>query len=241
MGKAIEKTVLDRGHQVVSIIDVDNRDDFQSETFRQADVAIEFSAPAAAFDNYMACFAANVPVVAGTTGWLERMGEVKAICEKEGKTFFYASNYSIGVNLFFAVNRYLARLMNDFPAYDAHLSETHHIHKLDAPSGTAITLAEDLIAQIDRKTQWTLRETGDPADLVIRAIREDEVPGTHEIVYDSEVDYIRIEHHAKSRAGFALGATLAAEFTAGKKGFLGMNDLLHPENGISSAVEQLNK
>jgi 4-hydroxy-tetrahydrodipicolinate reductase len=230
MGKAIEKTVLERGHQVVSVIDVDNRDDFQSEAFGRSDVAIEFSAPAAAFDNYMACFAANVPVVAGTTGWLERMGEVKAICEKEGKTFFYASNYSIGVNLFFAVNRYLATLMNDFPAYDARLSETHHIHKLDAPSGTAITLAEDLIAQIDRKSQWMLGETGAPTDLLIRAIREDEAPGTHEIVYESEVDCLRIEHRAKSRAGFALGAVLAAEFTAGKKGFLGMNDLLHLED-----------
>jgi 4-hydroxy-tetrahydrodipicolinate reductase len=227
MGKAIEKIVLERGHQVVSIIDVDNRDDFQSDAFKSADVAIEFSAPSAAFDNFLACFAADIPVVAGTTGWLARMEEVRALCEKEGKTFFYASNYSIGVNLFFALNKYLAKLMNGFPAYDVRLSETHHVHKLDAPSGTAITLAEDLLERVDRKTQWTLKETGDPADLVIVALREDEVPGIHEIRYDSAVDYIHLKHSAKSRAGFALGAVLAAEFTAGKKGFLGMNDLLH--------------
>lgn len=227
MGKAIEQIALERGHEIVSIIDVDNRDDFHSEAFRSADVAIEFSTPAAAFDNFMACFAANVPVVAGTTGWLERMDEVRAICEKDGQTFFYASNYSIGVNLFFALNRCLARLMNGFPAYGVRLSETHHIHKLDAPSGTALTLAGDLLAQLDRKKRWTLRETGDPADLVIDAVREGEVPGIHEVTYDSDVDYIRISHSAKSRAGFALGAVLAAEFTAGRKGWLGMDDLLH--------------
>jgi 4-hydroxy-tetrahydrodipicolinate reductase len=230
MGKTIEKIALERGHRVVSIIDVDNRDDFRSEAFGSADVAIEFSAPLAAFDNYMECFAAGVPVVAGTTGWLERIGEVKTICESEGKTFFYASNYSIGVNIFFALNKYLARLMNDFPAYDAGMCEAHHIHKLDAPSGTAITLAEDLIARLDRKTRWTLGEEGSPSDLVIEAIREGEIPGIHEITYDSAVDHIQIRHSAKSREGFALGAVVAAEFTAGKKGFLGMDDLLHLGN-----------
>jgi 4-hydroxy-tetrahydrodipicolinate reductase len=227
MGKTIEKIALERGHQVVSIIDVDNRDDFRSEAFGSADVAIEFSAPAAAFDNYRQCFAVGVPVVAGTTGWLERIGEVKTICENEGKTFFYASNYSIGVNIFFALNKYLARLMNDFPAYDAGMSEAHHIHKLDAPSGTAITLADDLIARLDRKTRWTLDAANDPSDLVIETVREGEIPGIHEIVYDSAVDRIQIRHSAKNREGFALGAVVAAEFTAGKKGFLGMDDLLH--------------
>jgi 4-hydroxy-tetrahydrodipicolinate reductase len=233
MGKAIRKIALERGHEIVSIIDVNNREDFHSEAFRNADVAIEFSTPAAAFDNFMACFAADVPVVAGTTGWLERMDEIRSVCRKEGKTFFYASNYSIGVNLFFALNRCLARLMNGFPAYDVRLSETHHIHKLDAPSGTALTLAGDLIAQLDRKKRWTLRETGDPADpadLVIDAIREGEVPGIHEVTYDSEADYIHIKHSAKNRTGFALGAVLAAEFTAGKKGLLGMEDLLQLGN-----------
>jgi len=229
MGKAIEKIACERGHSVVSIIDVDNRDEFGSEAFATADVAIEFSVPEAAFDNYMRCFAAGVPVVAGTTGWLSRMDEVKAICANEGKTFFYASNYSIGVNIFFALNRYLAKLMNTFPAYDVSLYEAHHIHKLDAPSGTAITLAEGIIDEIDRKKAWKLAPTGDPAatDLLISARREGEVPGIHEIRYDSDVDRITIIHDAKSRAGFALGAVLAAEFTAGKKGFLGMNDMLH--------------
>jgi 4-hydroxy-tetrahydrodipicolinate reductase len=243
MGKTIEKTARERGHQIVSIIDVDNRADFRSDAFRRADVAIEFSVPAAAFDNYMQCFAAGVPVVAGTTGWLERLEEIKTICRNEGKTFFYASNYSIGVNLFFALNRHLARLMNDFPAYDVRLSETHHVHKLDAPSGTAITLAGDILERIGRKKQWTLAATGtlpgNPADLTVEAIREDEVPGTHEVLYESAVDCISIRHCAKSRAGFALGAVLAAEFTAGRKGFLGMDDLLHPEAGEKSP-EQLN-
>ncbi|MDR2040987.1 MAG: 4-hydroxy-tetrahydrodipicolinate reductase [Tannerella sp.] len=230
MGKAIEKIALERGHEIVSVIEVDNRDDFHSEAFGTADVAIEFSIPAAAFDNFKACFAANIPVVAGTTGWLERRDEVRSICEREGKTFFYASNYSIGVNLFFAVNRYLARLMNGFPAYDVRLSETHHIHKLDAPSGTALTLADDLIAQLYRKKQWTLHQTGHTDDLVIDAIREGEVPGIHEVTYESETDCLCLKHSAKNRAGFALGAVLAAEFTVGKKGWLGMEDLLQLGN-----------
>jgi len=226
MGKTIEKILIERGHAIVSIIDVDNPDDFQSDAFKSADVAIEFTFPSAAFDNYLKCFAASVPVVAGTTGWLEHLEEVKTICEKEGKTFFYASNFSLGVNIFFAVNQYLAKLMNNFPQYDVSMSETHHIHKLDAPSGTAIVLAQDIFKQVERKKQWTLAKTGDPADLTIEAIREGEVPGIHEITYESDVDYIQIKHSSKSRMGLALGAVLAAEFTVGEKGFLGMNDLL---------------
>jgi len=226
MGKTIEKILIERGHSIVSIIDVDNPGDFQSDAFKSADVAIEFTFPSAAFDNYLKCFAANIPVVAGTTGWSEHLEEVKTICEKEGKTFFYASNFSLGVNIFFAVNQYLAKLMNNFPQYDVSMSETHHIHKLDAPSGTAIVLAQDIFKQVERKKQWTLAKTDDPADLTIEAIREGEVPGIHEITYESDVDYIQIKHSSKSRMGLALGAVLAAEFTVGKKGFLGMNDLL---------------
>ena len=143
MGKTIEQIALSRGHQIVSIIDIDNPEEIHSENFKSADVAIEFTTPATAFDNYMKCFAAGVPVVSGTTGWLSRIGEIKDMCEKEGKTFFYASNFSIGVNIFFALNKHLAKIMNQFPAYDVKMMETHHIHKLDAPSGTAITLAED--------------------------------------------------------------------------------------------------
>ena len=174
----------------------------------------------------MKSFAAGVPVVAGTTGWLDRIGEIKEKCEKEGKTFFYASNFSIGVNIFFALNKYLAKIMNNFPSYNISMTETHHIHKLDAPSGTAITLAEGILENVDRKERWTLETAEQPTDLPIHAIREGEVPGIHEVTYESDVDYISIKHDAKSRAGFALGAVVAAEFTAGKKGFLGMDDML---------------
>lgn len=225
MGKTIEQIALGRGHQIVSIIDINNPEDFQSDAFKSADVAIEFTVPATAFTNYMKSFAAGVPVVSGTTGWLERIGEVKEMCEKEGKTFFYASNFSIGVNIFFALNSYLAKIMNNFPAYDVRMTETHHIHKLDAPSGTAITLAEGILENVDRKGRWTLETAEQSTDLPIHAIREGEVPGIHEVFYESEVDTISIKHDAKSRAGFALGAVIAAEFTAGKKGFLGMNDM----------------
>ena len=227
MGKTIEQIALQRGHQIVSIIDINNTADFDSEAFRSADVAIEFTTPATALGNYMRCFEANVPVVSGTTGWLSHLDEVKAKCEQEGKTFFYASNFSVGVNIFFALNRYLAKIMNGFPAYDVRMTEVHHIHKLDAPSGTAITLAEGILDNVERKERWTLETAEQPTDLPIHAIREGEVPGIHEIIYESEADTISIKHDAKSRAGFALGAVIAAEFTAGKKGFLGMSDLFH--------------
>lgn len=226
MGKTIEQIARERGHQIVSIVDINNPEEFQTDAFKSADVAIEFTTPATAFDNYLRCFEAGVPVVSGTTGWLDRIGEIREKCEKEGKTFFYASNFSIGVNIFFALNKYLARLMNRFPGYDVRMTETHHIHKLDAPSGTAITLAEGILENIDRKERWTLETAEQPADLPIHAVREGEIPGIHEIIYESDADSICIKHDAKSRAGFALGAVLAAEFTAGKKGFLGMNDLL---------------
>ena len=234
MGHIIEQIAIQRSHTIVSAIDINNKEDFYSDAFRSADVAIEFTTPVTAFDNYMKCFAADIPVVSGTTGWTERLDEVKKICKEEGKTFFYASNFSIGVNIFFAVNKYLAGLMNNFPAYDVNLTEVHHIHKLDAPSGTALTLANDIMGEIDRKKQWRLaiedeKPFGyeDKNDLTIHALREGEVPGIHEIRYESDIDSITIRHDAKSRAGFALGAVLAAEYTAGKKGFLGMNDLLN--------------
>lgn len=225
MGKTIEQIALERGHQIVSIIDINNPEDFGSEAFRSADVAIEFTTPATAFNNYMKSFEAGVPVVSGTTGWLDRMDEIKEMCEKEGKTLFYASNFSIGVNIFFALNKYLAKIMNRFPSYNVQLEEVHHIHKLDAPSGTAITLAEDILENVDRKDRWILGAEEKPGDIAINAIREGEVPGIHEITYDSEVDYISIKHSAKSRKGFAFGAVIAAEFTCGKKGLLGMKDM----------------
>lgn len=225
MGRAIEQIARGRGHEIVSIIDIDNPEEFESEAFRSADVAIEFTAPSVALGNYRKAFAAGVPVVSGTTGWLEHLPEIKAACE-QGQTFFYASNFSLGVNIFFAVNKYLARIMNQFPAYDVAMEETHHIHKLDAPSGTAITLAEDIIERIDRKTAWVEGRLPAAGELGIKAVRRDEVPGIHTITYESEVDTITITHDAKSRMGFALGAVVAAEFTCGKKGFLTMQDML---------------
>lgn len=226
MGHEIEKIALKRGHNIVSIIDMNNLEEFNSPAFKSADVAIEFSTPDSAIQNYRKCFEVGVAVVAGTTGWLEHLDEVKRACAEQGQTFFYASNYSLGVNIFFALNKYLAKIMNNYPSYEVKMEEVHHIHKLDAPSGTAITLAEDLIMEVDRKERWNLEVEEKQTDLSIHCIREGEVPGIHEIIYESEADIISIKHDAKSRVGFALGAVLAAEFTNGKKGFLGMGDML---------------
>lgn len=226
MGHEIEKIALQRGHNIVSIIDMNNLEEFNSPAFKSADVAIEFSTPDSAIQNYRKCFEVGVAVVAGTTGWLEHLDEVKRACAEQGQTFFYASNYSLGVNIFFALNKYLAKIMNNYPSYEVKMEEVHHIHKLDAPSGTAITLAEDLIKEVDRKERWNLEVEEKQTDLSIHCIREGEVPGIHEIIYESEADIISIKHDAKSRVGFALGAVLAAEFTNGKKGFLGMGDML---------------
>jgi dihydrodipicolinate reductase len=225
MGHEIERIALERGHSIVSTIDINNPEDFDSEKFRSADVAIEFTRPETALGNYRKCFAADIPVVSGTTGWLEHMNEVKTACEN-GRTFFYASNFSLGVNIFFAINKKLANMMNQFPMYDVRMKEVHHTQKLDAPSGTAITLAEGILEQLDRKTSWVKETANTPQEIAITSERTGLVPGFHEITYESDVDTITISHDAKSRAGFALGAVLAAEYTAGKKGFLGMSDLL---------------
>ena len=176
-------------------------------------------------DNFRKAFAAGVKVVSGTTGWLENMPEVKEAC-KNGNTLFYSSNYSLGVNIFFAVNRYLAKIMEEFDNYDVRMEETHHIHKLDAPSGTAITLAEGIIENISRKESWVEGVEPKDKELGITSFRRDEVPGIHTIIYESDVDTITITHDAKSRAGFALGAVIAAEFTKDKTGFLTMQDML---------------
>ncbi|NDV45629.1 4-hydroxy-tetrahydrodipicolinate reductase [Paludibacter sp. 221] len=226
MGKTIERIAQERGHEIVSIIDIDNQNDFESDAFRSADVAIEFTIPKVALENYKRAFAAGVPVVSGTTGWSEKLPEVKADVEKNGYTLFWSSNFSLGVNVFMAVNKYLASLMNNFTDYSVEMTEAHHIHKLDAPSGTAITLAEGIIEKMDRKTAWVKEAATKPEELVIKSIREGEVPGMHSIRYESDVDVITITHDSKNREGLALGAVIAAEFTAGKKGFLGMNDLL---------------
>lgn len=229
MGQTIEKIALKRGHQIVSIIDKENTDSFNSPEFQSADVAIEFSMPETAFANLITCFDKGIPVVCGTTGWLARFEEAKKYCTQKNGAMFYASNYSLGVNVFFHLNRELAKIMNKLEDYNVSLEEIHHIHKLDAPSGTAISLADDIIKEIDRKQQWSLQTEGTIEDtrvLPITALREGEVPGTHTVEYNSDVDTITIVHKAKSRTGFALGAVVASEFIQSKKGCFGMNDVL---------------
>jgi 4-hydroxy-tetrahydrodipicolinate reductase len=226
MGKEIERIALNRGHEIVCIIDLNNQQDFESEAFRSADVAIEFTNPMVAYSNYMKAFAAGVKVVSGSTGWMDEHGEeIRQLCSTGGQTLFWASNFSLGVVIFSAVNKHLAKIMNQFPAYDVTMSETHHIHKLDAPSGTAITLAEGVLENLDRKSHWVKEDAQHTDELPIHSIREGEVFGIHTIRYDSEADSISITHDAKNRKGFALGAVLAAEYTAGKQGYLGMSDL----------------
>jgi 4-hydroxy-tetrahydrodipicolinate reductase len=226
MGKEIENLALSRHHEIVLKIDAFNLNELTPENLSRADVAIDFSTPDSAYENIMKCFEAGVPVVCGTTGWLSRFDEVKNKCEELNQTFFYASNFSLGMNLFFALNKYLARLMNPMDDYEISIKEIHHVHKLDAPSGTAITLANDLIANVDRKEKWELNSAGDPTSVKITAVREGEVPGTHIVTYDSDVDTIEITHLAKSRRGLALGAILAGEFINGKKGVFSMQDMM---------------
>lgn len=225
MGKTIERIAVTRGHKIVARVDPFNGEDFSAPGLATADIAIEFSRPETAFNNYLECFKLNLPVVSGTTGWLDKLGEVKAMCEK-GQTFFYASNFSIGVNILFAINEQLAKIMNKYPQYEVDITEVHHTHKLDAPSGTAITLAEGIFENLSRKTKWELDKQSSADAIAIKAIREGEVPGIHTVKYESEVDEITIHHSAKSRDGLALGAIIAAEFTQNKKGFLSMKDLL---------------
>lgn len=226
MGKEIEKVALSRGHEIVCIIDVNNQGDFASEAFRSADVAIEFTNPMVAYGNYIKAFEAGVKLVSGSTGWMAEHGEeIKELCTKGGKTLFWSSNFSLGVAIFSTVNKYLAKIMNRFPAYDVTMSETHHVHKLDAPSGTAITLAEGILESMDRKDKWVKEEAQQADELPIHSIREGEVFGIHSIRYDSDADSITITHDAKNRGGFALGAVLAAEYTATHEGYLGMGDL----------------
>ncbi len=227
MGKEIEKIALDRGHEIVLKIDITNPEDLTIANLQMADAAIEFTTPTSAIANYKLCFEAGVPVVSGTTGWLEHLPEVQEYCKTMNGTFFYTSNYSLGVNIFFALNRKLAELMANHTEYKVEMKEIHHTQKLDAPSGTAITLAEGIMEQIPEKKSWVNQATDVPDELGIISEREGQVPGTHIIKYDSEVDYIEITHLAKNRKGLAFGAVLAAEYSFGKKGILTMNDLLN--------------
>jgi 4-hydroxy-tetrahydrodipicolinate reductase len=226
MGRTIEKIALERGHSIVGRIDVQNRSEMDELAADDVDVAIEFSSPEAAFDNITYCLKKGWPIVSGTTGWLEHRAEIEKLCAEKSGAFFYASNYSIGVNLFFKLNKQLARLMSG-QAYEATMTEIHHIHKLDAPSGTAITLAEGIMEENGNFAGWKLAPEDEEGYLQILAKREGEVPGTHIVKYESEVDTIEITHTAHSRAGFALGAVVSAEWLSGKTGVFGMNDLLN--------------
>ncbi|MEI6137747.1 MAG: 4-hydroxy-tetrahydrodipicolinate reductase [Mariniphaga sp.] len=226
MGKEIEQVAVSRGHTIVLTIDIDNQEDLNKENLSGADVAIEFTSPATAVPNYLKCFAAGVPVVSGSTGWLEQKAVVEQACSAQNGCFFYASNFSLGMNIFFELNKHLARIMRDFPQYDVAMTEVHHTQKLDAPSGTAITLAEDILALTKSKTNWTIQEPLTDNELYIKPIREGLVPGIHTVKYNSEVDYIEMTHSAYNRKGLALGAVFAAEFCVGRKGVLSMADLL---------------
>ena len=226
MGKEIEQIAIGRGHSVVLKIDVDNQHDLTVQNLSKADVAIEFTTPATAIQNYRICFEAGVPVISGTTGWLNQKPLIELECIKNDGCFFYASNFSLGVNLFFELNKALARMMKPFHQYDASMTEIHHTQKLDAPSGTAITLAEGILKENDTKKSWTITTPKNREELYIQPVRKDPFPGLHTVKYDSEVDYLEITHNAYSRKGFALGAVLAAEFCLGKKGIFSMSDLL---------------
>lgn len=226
MGQTIEKIALERSHAQPRIADAG---ELQKVDLSGIDVAIEFTQPEAAYENIRHCIENGVPVVSGTTGWLDRKPEIEALIKEKNGAFFYASNFSVGVNLFFKLNKLLARMMDPFDSYTPDMEETHHIHKKDAPSGTAITLAEGLLENYRRKKQWVLdtAASGNDQALAIKAIREDEVPGTHTIRYHSDVDTIEIKHTAHNRTGFATGAVLAAEWIVDKKGVFGMNDMLN--------------
>lgn len=234
MGQLIEKFSLKRGHEVVLVVDAHNRDSITAADLQGADVAIDFSTPDAALGNISLCFEANLPIVVGTTGWYEHLDEVKALCLEANQSLLYGSNFSIGVNIFFHVNRLLAKAINPYQQYDVQVEEIHHIHKLDAPSGTAITIAEGIIENMDAKKSW-VNEVVDannnsslvskPEELLIESLRIEEVPGTHTVLYSSEVDQIEFKHTAHNREGFALGAVVAAEWLKGKKGFYQVTEM----------------
>lgn len=228
MGKTIEKMAIERGHQIGTIIDPLKDGSLTKDKLSAIDVAIEFTRPEAAVSNIKNCIAWGIPIVSGTTGWLEKMPEIQTQLDTyPDSAFFYASNYSLGVNVFFELNKRLAQMMNPLKAYDVSMEEIHHAQKLDAPSGTGITLAEDIIDNLDRKSSWVNEVASNTADISLISKRIDAVPGTHSIKYISEVDDIEIIHTAHSRQGFALGAIIAAEWSIGKKGLLSMQQMMN--------------
>ena len=226
MGKAIESIALSKGHEIVLKIDIQNNQDFTEAALQKADVAIEFTGPHSAFENVKKCIAWGVPVVSGSTGWLDQWTEIKDLCEFKNGTLIYSSNYSIGVNLFFELNKQLAQLMEPYNNYDVSMTEVHHTEKKDAPSGTAISLAEQILTNLSRKNKWVNAASANSNELVIQSERIDPAPGTHIVKYSSEVDDIEIIHTAHTRIGFASGAVLAAEFAFEKKGIFTMKDVL---------------
>ena len=234
MGKIIEKIATDRKHEIVLTIDQENLHDLTADNLQKADVAIEFSTPGTALSNIRHCLNADVPIVVGTTGWYDEIPALKQECRESNKTMIYASNFSVGVNIFFHVNRVLAKLMNNYPYYDVQVEEIHHVQKLDSPSGTAITIAEGILENLDAKQKWVnvLTDSNGNSDdniktdeLLIESHRIDSVPGTHTVIYDSEIDTIEFKHTAHNRNGFALGAVLAAEWIKDKKGFYSVEDM----------------
>lgn len=240
MGREIEKILLERGHQIGLIIDQENASDLDSKHLQGIDVALEFTTPQTAYDNIRRCIDAGVAVVSGTTGWTDRLEELRRYCQEKGGAMFYTSNYCLGVNLMFRLNRQLAALMNRVGGYDVRIEEVHHTEKKDAPSGTAITLAEGIIAELDAKSGWVnyapgiahaanrVERSGDtPADRVeIRSVREGAVPGIHTVTYESADDMLELRHTIKNRRTLAAGAVVAAAFLCGRQGVFGMDDLL---------------
>jgi 4-hydroxy-tetrahydrodipicolinate reductase len=226
MGKAIESIALNKGHEIVLKIDIQNNQDFTEAALQKADVAIEFTGPHSAFDNVKKCILWGVPVVSGSTGWLDQWDEIKNLCAEKNGSLIYSSNYSIGVNLFFELNKQLAQLMEPYSNYDVSMTEIHHTEKKDAPSGTAISLAEQILANIGRKTKWVNDASNHKSELIIKSERIDPAPGTHIVKYSSDIDDIEIIHTAHTRIGFASGAVLAAEFAFEKKGIFTMKDVL---------------
>ncbi|MGJ1264150.1 4-hydroxy-tetrahydrodipicolinate reductase [Sphingobacterium spiritivorum] len=232
MGQLIEKFAQKRGHEVILVVDQHNRETLTAQDIQDADVAIDFSVPSGALENISLCFEASVPLVVGTTGWYDHLDEVKDICLETDQSLLYGSNFSIGVNIFFHINKMLAKAIQPYHQYDVQVEEIHHVHKLDAPSGTAITIAEGILNNSDIKQQWVneLVDDGDgiipkPNELLIESLRIEEVPGTHTVLYSSEVDQIEFKHTAHNREGFALGAVIAAEWLQGKKGFYQVTEM----------------
>ncbi|PKP39070.1 MAG: 4-hydroxy-tetrahydrodipicolinate reductase [Bacteroidetes bacterium HGW-Bacteroidetes-15] len=226
MGHEIEAIAIERGHKIVLTIDNNNQHDLSKENLANVDVAIEFTTPATAFENVKTCLNAGIPIVCGTTGWIDKLQEAKALAEKSDGALFFASNYSIGVNLFFRINNLIAKYIEKVKGFDVSIEETHHTQKKDAPSGTAITLAEIVSKEISSLKGWTLLPETEEGKIPIEAIREENVTGNHTVFYNSDQDEIVLTHRAKSRRGFALGAVLAAEYSKGKTGFLTMDSFL---------------